>query len=74
MVHWIRQLENEGGYRWFDPFSSTKTKRFFLSILHFTKARDNRANRHPGHRNRPRTLTIISVRNGSGTETDETDT
>ena len=74
VVHWIRQLENEGGYRWFDPFSSTNTKRFFLLILHFTKVRDNRANRHPGHLNRRRTSIIISVRNGSGRETDETDT
>ena len=48
---------NEGGYRWFDL------------ILHFAKARDNRANRHPGQQ----TSTIIFVSNGSGTETDETD-
>jgi len=47
-------LENEGKYRWFDSFGSTK-KRFFLLILHFAKARDNRASRHPGHHNRRRT-------------------
>ena len=58
MVQW---LENEGGYRWFDL------------ILHFAKAQYNRANRHPGHRNRRQTSTIIFVSNGSGTETDETD-
>ena len=45
----------------------------FLLILHFSNASDNRANRHPGHRNRRRTSTIIVVSNGSGTETDETD-
>jgi len=48
-------------------------KLIFLLILHFSKASDNRANRHPGHRNRRRTSTIIFVSNGSWTETDETD-
>jgi len=34
-------LENEGGYRWFDL------------ILHFAKARYNRANRHPDDKPQP---------------------
>ena len=28
VVQWIRWLENEGGYRWFDPFGSPKMNQF----------------------------------------------
>jgi len=41
--------------------------------MHFAKPRVYRANRHPRHRNRRWTSTIIFVSNGSGTEIDETD-
>ena len=63
-------MENEGGYRWFEPFGSPKKR--FLLIMHFAKPRVYRANRHPGHRNRRGTSIIIVVSNSSGTETDET--
>ena len=71
LVQWIQWLENEGRYRWLDPFGSPK--KTFLLIMHFAKPRVYRANTHPGHRNRRRTSTIIFVSNCSGTETDETD-
>ena len=54
MVQWIRWLENEGGYRWIDPFGSP----FFLLIMHFAKPRVYRANRHPGHHTKRRTSTV----------------
>ena len=34
MVQWIRWLENEGGYRWFDPFGSPKTNLFDVPFIH----------------------------------------
>ena len=37
VVQWIRWLENERGYRLFDPFGSPKKN---LLILHFAKAQD----------------------------------
>ena len=65
VVQWIRRLKNEGRYRWLNPFGSPKTF-FKILILHFEKAPDNRANRHPGHCNRRGTSIIIFVSNGSG--------
>ena len=64
-----RRLENEGGYRWFDPFGSTK-KTVFLLIIGFenlefivlTGTLDIATDNEP----QP------FVSNGSGTETDET--
>jgi len=53
-------LENEVGYRWFDPFGSTK-KIVFLLTIGFAKPWVYRANRHPGHRNRRRTSTICHI-------------
>ena len=70
-IKWYNEyggLGNEGGYRWFDPLGSPK-RTCFLLIMHFAKVRYNRADRHPGHRNKRRNSTIIFVSNGSGTET-----
>ena len=59
VVHGLRWLEKEGGYRWLDLFGSPKT---LFSFNHaFCKPRVYRANRHPGHRNRHRTSTICHI-------------
>ena len=67
VIQWIRWLDNAGGYRWLDPFSSPKT--FY------------RANRHPwtsqqtpldiATDDEPQPF-VTFVSNGSGTETGET--
>ena len=67
-----RRLENEVGYRWFDPFGSTKKIVFLLTIgfenLEFivlTCTLDIATDDEP----QP---FVIFVSNSSGTETDET--
>ena len=67
-----RWLENEGGYRWFDPFGSTKKTVFLLTIgfenLEFIVLTGTL---EIATDNEPQPF-VIFVSNGPGTETDET--
>jgi len=58
VVQWIRWLENEGGYYCCLILFVVLKWTVFLLIMHFSKARVYRANRHPEHHNRRRTSTI----------------
>ena len=65
MVQW---LENEGGYRWFDPFGNPKKIFCILQNVEFIVLTGT-LDIAPDDKPQP---VVIFVSNGSGTDNDET--